>query len=85
MDEAVHAFLELDECAEVCQIPNDTALHRIDWILCLNAFPRVGFKLLEAERNLAALMIDIEDLRVDHLAERNNLRWMLDVLRPGHL
>ena len=47
-------------------------------------FPRIGERLLEAERDAALDGIDLEHLHVDFLARRDDLAGMDVLLRPGH-
>src|SRR5262249_39722706 len=47
--------------------------------------PRILLGLLHAERDLLFVRIDLEDDRLDGLADRHELRRMANVARPAHL
>ncbi len=49
----------------------------------LDFVPRIGFELAEAERNLLLLLVDAEHDGFDFLADRQNVGWTHDALRPG--
>ena len=46
---------------------------------------RVGLELLEAERDALGLGVDLEHDCLDDLADRHDLRRVLDLLGPAHL
>src|SRR5262245_54076645 len=83
--EAVDPLLELHEQAEVGDAlhlaPHPAAHGMVD----THELPRVGFGLLEAERDAAIVGVDVEDLDVDLLPDLEELRGMRDPLRPRHL
>src|SRR5437773_5106644 len=47
-------------------------------------FPRVGRHLLQAERNLAGLPVELQHLQVKHIADRQLRRW-IGHARPGNI
>ena len=78
MDQTFDARLELNERAVIGDV-RDTALElRADRILRGNAFPRIGLELLHAERDALRFLIDLDDLNLDGLADRENFRRMVD-------
>src|SRR5690606_38938154 len=54
-------------------------------VLLQKRIPRIGLELLQSERDLLLVLVDIQNLAVDDLPEGNDLRGMLDRLGPGHL
>ena len=82
VDEAFDAGLELDEGAVVGDV-GDAALeagaHRE---LGLDALPRIGLKLLHAERDAVGLVVDLDDLDLHLLADIEHLGGVIDA-PPG--
>src|ERR1700735_2479201 len=73
VDEALDAGLELDEGAVVGDV-GDAALEAgADRILGLDALPRIVEQLLHAERDAVGLVVDLDDLDFDLLADVENL------------
>ena len=84
VDQPLDAGEDLDEGAERDDLRHaaldDVALAvRVEHLL-----PRVGLRLLEAERDPLALSVDVEHLDVDGLADLEHLGRMVDV-RPAEL
>src|SRR4051794_1264480 len=85
VNEAVDLLFHLDEGAELGQV-TDLALDlRADGVLVGEVVPRVGFDLLQPERNAPRGGVDAEHHRVDRVADVQDLRRMLDALAPRHL
>src|SRR3984893_14352441 len=78
MDEPLDAGLELDEGAVVGDV-GDAALEAgADRELGLDALPRIGLQLLHAERDAVGLVVDLDDLDLDLLADVEHLGGMID-------
>src|SRR4029077_1352978 len=78
VDEALDARLELDERAVVGDV-RDAALEAgADRELGLDALPRIGLKLLHAERDAVGLVVDLDDLDLDLLADVEHLGRVID-------
>src|SRR5690606_37055309 len=78
VDQAIDARLELDERAVVGD-RDHLALHaRTHRVLLRDVLRRIALELLPAERDALALPVDVEDLDVDFLADRDQLA------RVGH-
>src|SRR5437016_5257929 len=84
VDEAIDTRLELHEGAELRDVADDAAVLRTHRIFFEEERPRVRLQLLEAERNLLRVLIDVENDRLRLLPKRQQRRGVLDVLRPGH-
>ena len=84
VDEALDALQDLDERAE----RDDLRGPAVDVVALLvglqHALPRIGLRLLEAERDALAVAIDVEHLDLDGLADLEDLRRVVDV-RPRQL
>src|SRR6202007_3132920 len=77
--EAFDARQDLDERAERDDL-RDLALDDVALVVALeHLLPRVGLRLLEAERDALALAVDVEDLDVYPLADLEHLGRMVDV------
>src|SRR5262249_27269194 len=82
VDKALDAGLEFYEGAVVGDVGDLAAEFRADRILDRNAFPRVGLELLHAEADALGLVIDLDDLHRDGLANGENLGRVADAT-PG--
>ena len=85
MHQPVNAVFDLDECPEVGQVTHAPFDARADRVTLRQRLPRIGFDLLDAETDSPIVRIHFEHLRFDLLADRKQLRWMLDAFRPAHL
>ena len=56
----------------------------LDRIAGLDALPRIGQQLLDAERDAVRLVVDLDDLDLDLLADGHDLGRMVDAA-PGHV
>ena len=84
MDKTVNAGDDVSECAEGGQTYdlslNDCALG----IISLKDLPRIVVGVLEAERDLLGLLVDILNIYLNGIANVHDLAGMLD-MRPGKL
>src|SRR4029077_3980679 len=72
VDQTFDARLELDERAVVGDV-GDAALDAgAERILALDALPRIIEQLLHAERDAVRLVVDLDDLDLDGLADAQN-------------
>ena len=71
--------------------PNEVRLRTLpetrvpDRVLHRQREPRILLDLLHAERDLLLVPIDLQDHRLDLVADADQLRGVLDVARPAHL
>jgi hypothetical protein len=73
VNQAVDVVLDLDERAELGEVPNLADDLRANRVLLGELVPWIRFDLLEAERNAASRRIDAEHHRVDAVADVQNL------------
>src|SRR6202171_3062566 len=83
--ETVHTLFDLDERAEVGQVPDLPVDAASDGVLLDDALPRVGKCVLERERDAARVPVHVGDDRLDGVPRGNDLRGILHLLGPGHL
>src|SRR5579864_8164051 len=69
VDQALDAGLELDESAIIGNVGDAAGKARANREFRLDALPRIGLKLLHAERDAVRLVIDLDDLDLHLLAE----------------
>src|SRR5215470_8890572 len=78
VDQALDAGLELDERAVVGDV-RDAALEAgADRELGLDALPRIRLQLLHAKRDAVGLVVDLDDLDLDLLADVEHLGRVID-------
>src|SRR5262245_47292390 len=85
VDQAVDAFLDFDERAELGQVAHLAGNRGADRILLGQLVPRVALDLLQPERDAACAGIDAEHHRFDAVADVQDLRRVLHALAPRHL
>ena len=76
--EALDAGLDLDERAVVGDVGDLAEEARARRVAARQADPRVLAQLLHAERDAVLLLVELEDLRRDFVADRQHFRRMLD-------
>src|SRR5690606_18889168 len=82
--QTLDAGLQLHEGAVVGDV-GDAARHLgADRILGFHAVPRVGLQLLHAQRDALGVRVDLDDLHLDGVADRQHLRRVRDTL-PRHV
>jgi hypothetical protein len=82
VDQALDARLQLDERAVVGDVGDAAMNLRLDRVLGLDALPRIVLQLLHAERDAVRLVVDLDDLDLDHLADGQHLGRVVDAA-PG--
>ena len=80
--QTLDAGLQFDEGAVVGDVGDAADELGADRIFLLDAFPRIGLKLLDAEADALGLRIEADDLHLDRLADVERLARMVDAL-PG--
>src|SRR4029078_9088170 len=85
VDHAVDVAFEPDEQAEFGRVLDLALDGRAGRVLLRERLPRVGLGLLEAERDAALLLVDLEHLDVDFLAGADDLAGVNVLLGPAHL
>ena len=82
MHEAFDARLELHECAVIGDVRDLAVEARTRRIFRRDAFPRIGLQLLHAEADALRVLVDLDDLHGDGLADIQHFRRMADAA-PG--
>ena len=77
MDQAFNAWLQLNKGTVVGDVGDATGELGLDWVLGFDAFPWISLKLLHAQRDTMALVVDANDLDLDGLADREHFRWVV--------
>src|ERR1700748_1019989 len=84
VDQAFDARLQFDERAVVGDVGDTAGESRVERILRLDALPRIVQQLLHAERNAVGLVVDLDDLDLDGLADGEHLGRVIDPA-PGDI
>ena len=84
VDQAFDALLELDECAVVGHADDAAADVRADRIALGGVEPRVGRELLEAQRNALLVVVELQNLYLDLVANLDQVARMRQA-SPGHI
>ena len=77
MNQALDPRLQLHEGAVVGDIGDAARKLGVDRVLSLDALPRIVKQLLHAERDTVRLVVDLDDLDLDGLSDRQNLGRMI--------
>src|SRR5262249_3349021 len=85
VQETVDALLDLDEGAVVGQVAHHAADDRVRRIALGHLVPRIGLHLLHAQGDFLLLLVDVEDLHLDLIADGDQLAGVVDALGPAHL
>src|ERR1700748_3834857 len=84
MDEALDALFQLDECAVVGDRKNAATNLRTDGVALDGIEPRVRRKLLEAERDALLLLVKLEHLDLDLVANVDEIAGVSEAA-PAHV
>jgi hypothetical protein len=84
VDQAFDARLDFDERTVVGDVRNRAGDLLANRVLGADAVPRIGLKLLHAERDTMGFLVDADDLNLDGLTDRQDLRRMVDAA-PCHV
>ncbi len=84
VDQAFDARLQFDERAVVGDVRHRALDACADRILRLDRRPRIGLKLLHAERNTLRFRVDADDLHLHRIADVQDLGRMVDAT-PCHV
>src|SRR5262249_9912846 len=85
VEQAVDTLFDLYESAVVGQVADDALDQRAGRIALGDFVPRVRLHLLDAERDFLLVLVDVEDLHFDLIADGDHLARMVDALGPAHL
>src|SRR5580704_4468354 len=84
VDQAFDARLQLDEGAVIGDVGDAAGEARVQRIFRLDALPRIVQQLLHAERDTVGLVVDLDDLDLDGLADGEHLGRVIDP-SPGDI
>src|SRR6202158_2176905 len=84
VDQAFDAGLQFDERAVVGNVGDAAGEARVERILRLDALPRIVQQLLHAERDAVGLVVDLDDLDLDGLADGQHFGRVIDPA-PGDI
>ena len=84
MDQAFDALFQLDECAVVGNAGHFSTDHAPDLVACLYTFPGEWLQLLETQGDPLSLAIELQDLHVDLVTNRHQMRRVLHPA-PAHV
>src|SRR5579863_5051957 len=84
VDQALDARLKFDERAVVGDVGDAAGETGVERILRLDALPRIVQQLLHAERDAVGLVVDLDDLDLDGLADGQDLGRVIDP-SPGYI
>ena len=85
VQQAVDAFLDLDEGPVIGEVADDAGNDGARRIALGHLVPGVGLDLLHAERDFLLVLVDVEHLDLDLVADGDQLAGMVDALGPAHL
>ncbi len=84
VDQALDPLLELDEGAVAHDVDDLARDPGADRVLLLDVFPRAGRLLLEAEGDLLAVLVDVQDHDLDLVVDLEHVAGMVDPA-PAHV
>ena len=84
MDQAFDARLQFDERAVIGDVRHAALELGADRVAGGDALPRIGQELLDAERDAVRLVVDLDDLDLDRLADVHDLGRMVHAA-PRHV
>jgi len=84
VDKPLDPGFQLHEGAVVGDVGDAAAMHRPDRELFLHRVPGIGLQLLHAEADAVGFLVDLDDLDLDGLADRQDFRRMVDPA-PRHV
>ena len=84
VDQAFDARLQLDECAVVGDVGHAARVDGVQRVLRLDRVPRIFLELLHAQADAVGFLVDLDDLDLDGLADRQDLGGVVDAA-PGHV
>jgi hypothetical protein len=84
VDQAFDARLQFDERTVIGDVRHAAREAGLDRITVLDALPRIGEELLDAERDAVRLVVDLDDLDGDVLADGDHFARMVDAA-PCHV
>ena len=84
VDQAVHTRHDLGEGAEGHQLHDAHSSDVADLVLALEALPGILVRVLVAQRDLVGVLVEVDHVHVDLVADRDDVRGLVDAL-PAQL
>src|SRR6056297_1513677 len=84
VNETFDTGLQLNEGTVVGDVRHAAGMHRIERVLGGDQIPRIFLQLLHAEADAMRVLVDLDDLNLDGLADREDFRGVIDAA-PGHV
>ena len=84
MDQTFDTGFQLHEGAVVGDVGDAAFVDRADGIHLLNSIPRIGLQLLHAQADAVGFLVDLDDLHLDGLTDRQDFRRVVDAA-PRHV
>src|SRR5712692_2331300 len=85
MHEPIETIFDLDERAELRDVPHLAGDHHAHGIFFRNQQPGIRLRLLDAQRNAPVARFDVQHHYVDFFTDLGDFRGVLDLLVPAHL
>src|SRR6185437_11960633 len=85
VQQTIDTFLDFDESAVVGEVAHRAADDGSLRIAFGDLVPRIGLYLLHAQRDFLLVLIDVEDLHFNLIADGNQFAGMVDAFGPAHL
>src|ERR1017187_5172182 len=85
MHQAIDAFLDFDESAEIGHVAHAALHHAAHAIAAVDGGPGIGFELFETERDAAVLGVYVQNHGFHLIAGLHYFRRVFHAARPGHL
>src|SRR6056297_680829 len=84
VNETFDTGLQLNEGTVIGDVRHAAGMHRIERILGGDQIPQIFLQLLHAEADAMRVLVDLDDLNLDGLADRQDFRGVIDAA-PGHV
>src|SRR6266849_6724721 len=84
MHQPVDSLFNFDKRAEIGHAADSALDHRSDAVALFDGGPRIGFELLQSQRNAALARMQIEHYRFHLVPRLYHFGGMLHASRPGH-
>ena len=85
VDHTVDTFFEFNESTIGGEVAHLTTDAGANWVVVASHFPRIGFQLASAERDLLLFLLDTENDSFDFVADAKHFTGLGDTLRPRKL
>jgi hypothetical protein len=84
VDQTLDARFQFHECTVIGDVRDAAVMDRPQREAAFDRIPRIGLQLLHAKRDAVGFLVDLDDLDLDGLADRQDFRRVVDAA-PGHV